>query len=304
MADRPLVSAIVIFFDAEQFIEEAIESVFAQTYAHWELLLVDDGSRDGSTEIARQFAERFPDRVRYLAHRDHGNRGMSASRNLGIRHAKGELLGFIDADDAWLPHKLEQQVAILTHHPEAAMVYGRARIWHSWSQDPEHAQDDFFYELGVEVDTLVMPPELAIVLLKNRCQTPVPSNALLRRALVERVGAFEESFRAMYEDQVFFAKVELQWPVFVSGECWINYRQHPDSCCGVAEQADYHVNRLPFLYWVRDYLSRQRVEDARVWRVLRIEIWKCRHPKAYRLFGGIRRRLLQTARPLNGLMHS
>src|SRR5918999_1055965 len=114
MSSKPLVSVIMIFLNAEKFIEEAIESVFAQTYDSWELLLVDDGSTDDSTDIALRYAQQNPERVRYLEHDSHLNRGMSASRNLGITHAIGEYIAFLDADDVWLPHKLEQQVAILS----------------------------------------------------------------------------------------------------------------------------------------------------------------------------------------------
>ena len=80
---------IMIFLDERRFIQEAIQSVLSQTYEHWELLLVDDGSRDGSSEIARRIATQYPAKVRYLEHTGHQNLGMSASRNLGVRHAKG-----------------------------------------------------------------------------------------------------------------------------------------------------------------------------------------------------------------------
>src|SRR5215211_6343875 len=113
VSTKPLVSVVIPFLNAERFIQEAIESVFAQTYDNWELLLVDDGSNDGSTRIALEYAERNSGRVRYLQHPGHRNRGVSASRNLGISSARGEYIAFLDADDVWLPHKLEQQVEIL-----------------------------------------------------------------------------------------------------------------------------------------------------------------------------------------------
>jgi hypothetical protein len=81
LSDKPLVSVTLIFLNAERFIEEAIESVLRQTYENWELLLVDDGSTDGSTEIARSYTEHESGKVRYLEHDRHENRGMSASRN-------------------------------------------------------------------------------------------------------------------------------------------------------------------------------------------------------------------------------
>src|SRR5678815_1955714 len=154
MSSKPLVSVVAIFLNAEQFIQEAIESVFAQTYDNWELLLVDDGSSDASTAVARRYAEQYPERVCYLEHPGRQNRGASASRNLGIRHAEGEYIALLDVDDVWLPHKLEQQVAIMESQPEAAMVYGLSEYWYSWTGWPEDQGRDFVYDLGVPPNTL------------------------------------------------------------------------------------------------------------------------------------------------------
>jgi glycosyltransferase involved in cell wall biosynthesis len=81
MATKPLVSVITIFLNAEKFIHESIGSVFAQTYQNWELLLVDDGSTDTSSEIARRFAEQHSEKVRYFEHDGHKNRGTAGSIN-------------------------------------------------------------------------------------------------------------------------------------------------------------------------------------------------------------------------------
>lgn len=98
-----LVSATIAFLNAEKFLAETIESVLAQTYPNWELWLVDDGSTDGSSQIARDYAARHADRIHYLEHPGHENRGKSASRNLGLRHARGRYVTWLDADDVWLP---------------------------------------------------------------------------------------------------------------------------------------------------------------------------------------------------------
>ena len=143
MSNRQQVSCIIIFFNAEKFFEEAIESVFAQSYNNWELLLVDDGSTDSSTSIAHHYAEKYPDKVRYLEHESHQNRGMSATRNLGIRHANGEYVAFLDADDVWLTQKLEQKVAILNSHPEAVMVCGPVQFWYSWTGNPDDMEKGY-----------------------------------------------------------------------------------------------------------------------------------------------------------------
>ena len=102
----PLVSVVTIFFNGERFLADAIESVLAQRFDRWELLLVDDGSTDGSTAIARGYASAHPDRIRYLEHDQHANLGMSPSRNVGIRASSAPYVAFIDADDVWLPAKL------------------------------------------------------------------------------------------------------------------------------------------------------------------------------------------------------
>src|SRR5437773_1814225 len=168
MSNQPLVSVIIIFWNADRFLKEAIESVFAQTYRAWELLLVDDGSNDGSTAIARSYAERDSQHVRYLEHPGHVNRGMSASRNLGIHHAQGQYIAFLDADDVWLPHILEEQVAILESHPTAVMVYGALQWWYSWTGHPGDMRQDHMRALSVPPNTLVKPPTPLIQCLQGQ----------------------------------------------------------------------------------------------------------------------------------------
>src|SRR3712207_6290015 len=121
--DRPSVSVVMIFRDAERFIAESISSVVAQTLP-CELLLCDDGSTDRSTDVALSWARSHPERIRYLQHDGHAHRGMSATRNLGIRAAGGDLIAFLDADDVWEPAHLGGEVRLLLRHPEAGMVCG------------------------------------------------------------------------------------------------------------------------------------------------------------------------------------
>src|SRR6266403_5506169 len=125
----PLVSVVMIFLNSERFMTEAVQSIFAQTFKDWELIFVDDGSTDGSTAIAKSYAERWPDRVRYLEHPSHENRGMSASRNAGIRASSGQFIAMLDSDDVWLPDRLERHAQILSAHPDAEMVYGIGLMW-------------------------------------------------------------------------------------------------------------------------------------------------------------------------------
>jgi glycosyltransferase involved in cell wall biosynthesis len=281
LSDSPVVSIVAIFLNAEEFIEEAVESAFAQSYDGWELLLVDDGSTDRSSAIPRRYAERNPEQVRYLEHAGRENRGMSASRNLGVQHARGKYVAFLDADDVWLPHKLEEQVALLDAQPEAAMVYGLSEFWYSWAGDQKEEKRDFLHHLGVPSETLIQPPALIHrFFFAQDAAIPGPTDVLVRREAIEQVGGFEEEFRDAYEDEVFYAKICLNAPVFPVDTCWDRYRQHPDSSNSIVEQAGQeYATRVVFLTWLARYLTEQGVKDSEMLRAMRNELWRCRHPR-------------------------
>jgi glycosyltransferase involved in cell wall biosynthesis len=286
MKDKPLVSVIVIFFNAEDFIQEAIESVFSQTYDAWELLLVDDGSMDGSLAIAQHCAKQYSGKVRFLEHDGHQNRGMSASRNVGIAIANGRYIAFLDADDVWLPRKLEQQVVHLSLQPEVGMIYGATQWWYSWTGKPEDRQRDFVHPPGIALDTLIQPPSLLARFLRNEGISPCTCSIMVRREVLERTGGFEENFRGLYEDQAFCAKICLDTPIFASSECWYRYRQHPGSASAVAHKTGQHRSaRLFFLNWLNSYLTDHKVQDLEVWRALKKELWECQHPFLTRVLG-------------------
>ena len=298
MNRHPLVSVVIIFLNAERFIEEAIESVYAQSFDDWELLLVDDGSTDRSTQVALRHAAMKPGKVHYLQHANHENRGMSASRNRGIHESRGKYIAFLDADDVWLPGKLGEQVAILDSHPEADMVYGSSQYWWSWTANAGHP--DTVPNLGIAPQTVLAPPTLLIRALDASARTPCPSDLMARRHLVEQVGGFEEHFRGiyqLYEDQAFLAKVYLTASVFVSGACWDRYRQHPDSCVSVVKQTGQKYSAgLYYLNWLERYLRHQGVTNAAVWKALRRKRRRYRLPKLYQWLNGTRRRVRQVTR--------
>ena len=160
----PLVSVIVPVHNGADFLAEALESAFAQDYAPLEVLVVDDGSEDGSREVARNYP------VRYLR-QEHS--GVAVARNTGLQAARAELIAFLDADDTWCAGKLRAQVDHLLAHPDIDLVLGRMEV---------------FVQPGTEP-----PPWLPAAWLR------VPQNGLLptmlaRRTVFERVGPFDPSF--------------------------------------------------------------------------------------------------------------
>lgn len=287
MKQQLLVSAIAIFLNEEKFLSEAIESVLAQTYTNWELLLVDDGSTDGSTAIAQQYAAQYPDKIRYLEHENHQNRGMSASRNLGLIMAKGKYISPLDGDDVWMSQKLEQQVAILEANPDAAMVFAPLLIWYSWTGKPEDCDRDHPYGVARDGchpfgDRLVPPPQILSLFL--RYEYFLPGGVLARREIIEQVGGGEDNFRGSYEDAIVHVKVCLKYSVYVSNECWYKYRIHPDSCERVVIQSGQaEARQLIYLEWVEQYLIAQGIKDKNVWQSLRSALFPYRHPRLHRL---------------------
>ncbi|HZQ08136.1 MAG TPA: glycosyltransferase family A protein [Anaerolineae bacterium] len=286
----PSVSVIMIFLNAEKFIEEAIQSVLSQTFEDWELLLVDDGSTDTSTEMAKRYTERFPTQVRYLEHPGHQNHGMSASRNLGIRHARGEYIAFLDADDVYLPRKLEKQVAILKRESKAQMTYGATLHWYSWTGRAEDLTRDMPRKLGVPPNTLVHPPRLLPLFLRLEAQTPGICGILVRRTAIDEIGGFEASFRGMYEDQVLIYKLMLRMPVYIHDEILDHYRQHADSHQRVTARREYNERRrgrshseFIFLNWLQKYLLEQKIQDKELWHALYAQLWRYQHPQLYRV---------------------
>src|SRR5215467_4483957 len=156
--DRPLVSVITIFLNGERFIREAIESILAQTMDRWELLLVDDGSTDRSTEIALWYENECPEKIKYLEHEGHRNLGMSASRNLGIAVAQGKYIAFVDADDVWLPGRLERHLKVFEMFPSAVMVCSPTLYWFNWQPGTNEwaGKKDFVGDLFLPTGALLV----------------------------------------------------------------------------------------------------------------------------------------------------
>ena len=277
---EPGVSVVTIFHNAAEFIGEAIESVLAQDMDSWELLLVDDGSTDASSSIARNFAARHADRIRYLEHDGHSNRGMSASRNLGISQARGRFIAFIDADDIWRPCKLREQLAIFDAFPELGAVFGAVNYWRSWA-----GLKDEVIATGHVQDAIVHPPEASLALYPlGRAAAPCPSDVIVRREVVDRLGGFEAHFtgpRQLYEDQGFFAKLYLNAPVYFSSSVWLDYRQHANSCVATVHQdGRYWEVRGYFLNWFDGYLAANVPEAVKVQRAVKAALTECRRNQA------------------------
>ena len=209
-------------FNAARYVAEAIESVRAQTFERWELIIVDDGSTDESCAIVRRYAQQEPDRIRVFQHPDGANCGASRTGNRALAQASASYVAFLDADDSWMPERLAHDVAVLDANPAIAAVISNSLYW--WTDENQAAWvDQFNSPLNC-----VWPPRsfFKSVWLRHESAVPCTSAFTGRTALLRDLGGFDESY-PVAEDMKMFAEVAFRYPVFVADVCNTEYRRTP-----------------------------------------------------------------------------
>ncbi|MGD9335327.1 MAG: glycosyltransferase [Desulfobacterales bacterium] len=190
---KPLISVIIPTYNRGWIIKEAIDSVMAQNYRDFELIIVDDGSTDNTSDILNSYHGDI------LVFRQE-NRGVSAARNRGIVEASGRFIAFLDSDDLWLPQKLFRQVEFFNKNPDAEIC----QTEETWIRN------------GVRVNPkrkhkkpcgMIFEPSLALCLIS-------PSAVMIRRSLFEKVGGFDETLPAC-EDYDLWLRISCRYPVYL-----------------------------------------------------------------------------------------
>lgn len=182
---QPLVSVIVPTYNYARFVGEMLESLQAQTYAHWECIVVDDDSTDDTREVVARYAAGDA-RITYAHQR---NALQAAAKNTGLRRASGEYVQFLDADDLIEPRKFEHQVAYLQSHAEVDIVYGGVRYFRTNASERFYSMDEHNQPWMPEISGAGR--EMIEALL--RANIMVINSPLVRRRIVERVGLFQDA---------------------------------------------------------------------------------------------------------------
>ena len=246
----PAIAVVVPVFNAGTFLGEAIESVRAQTFTDWELLLVDDGSTDESISIAEEFCD-LDSRIRLVRHDPGKNRGAPASRNLGARMSSAKYLANLDHDDVFLDkRKLEDQFSILEEKPNIAMTFGPLTVWNTWST--ETLKHDFLQLFSFRVPREIYPPCFLPLLISGKND---PHGYLVRRDAFEGVGGYEEGLLFL-DDWPLYMKVSLQYAIYISEKSTYGYRQHAlQQTRRAIDAGDYFTQYLPFFDFAETYLE-------------------------------------------------
>jgi glycosyltransferase involved in cell wall biosynthesis len=211
----PLVSVVVPAFNAVQVIGRTLRSVSAQTYSRLEVLVVDDGSQDGTGGAVLEAAAKDP-RIRLLRQ---NNQGVAAARNTGIVASRGDLVAPLDADDIWVPEKLEKQVAVFeASPPSVGLVY----VWSA------PVFDGHWAPTVSAPDLLEGPVYLPLVLGNFLANASTP---LIRRACLTQVGLYDSSYRDQdaqgCEDWDLYLRIAEQHQFRIVPECLVGYHQGP-----------------------------------------------------------------------------
>ena len=207
------VSVIIPVYAAEKYIAATVKSVLEQKYKKFELLLVDDGSPDKSVEICQQFTDTRIKIIRQV------NRGVAAARNNGIRHAQGEYIAFLDADDLWLPEKLEKHV----NHLERAPAVG---VSFSYSAFIDEVGNPLGLYNATEYE-VVTPSSIL-------CRNPIGNGSCLviRREVLEAI-RFQDNLYGTVED--FYFDDDRRLRTSEDAECWLR----------ISLQSDWQFEALP-----------------------------------------------------------
>lgn len=183
VADLPLVSLVVPSYNVERYVADAIESALAQTYRPLEIVVIDDGSTDGTAAVVEGYRDR--EEVRYIYQE---NRGLAGARNRGIAEANGAFIGLLDADDLWMPEKVATVVDYLAQHPEIGWATTDCYLM----QDTEKTTDRYYGTFEPELFPTTAAEQLETIARRNFMSVAVT----IRRELLDRFGGFDEGLRS------------------------------------------------------------------------------------------------------------
>lgn len=207
---NPLVSVVIPLFNGEAFIAECLASVYAQTYAPTEVLVVDDGSNDNSVAIV----EAFPGEKKIIRQR---NGEVSRARNTGITNANGEFVAFLDQDDLWLPDKISRQVAMFLRADPIDVVFTNLlKLYPSGQRRLQ--KDKHALALALTDENL-----FATLALKNLL---MPSAVMVRRQSIIAAGLFAEEFKTCGDYEMWLRMAALGMRFRYLPEALTLYRQH------------------------------------------------------------------------------
>ena len=208
---KPMISVIIPLFNRIDYIQETVDSVFSQGIENIELIVVDDGSDDGSYEYLEQ--RKTSENIELLSHPNRANKGQSAALNLGLKACQGDFVAILDSDDMFAPNKLKNQLTYLEQHPEVGLVYGNGAAI--------TADGEFLYKTLPSKHIENGDPNNLLL----DCYIAIPGGSLVRKKVFEQAGFFNESYRAAQDHDMALRLFETAKAAYLP-EIAFKYRKH------------------------------------------------------------------------------
>jgi glycosyltransferase involved in cell wall biosynthesis len=257
------VSVIIPCYNQAHFLHEAIESILSQTYRHFEIVVVNDGSTDNTHEVVERYME-----IQYV---DQKNMGLASARNTGFDRSKGSYLVFLDADDRLLPDALETGLDAFKTHPDCALVYGRYKL------------------IGSDGSPLPTPEQPTVendyyVRLLRKNLIGVPAMAMYKRSSFDHVGGFR-SLADATADYDLYVRIARKFPIYCHAKYVVEYRVHRGNMTNnnvlmlkssvtvrrslfkqVTRDREHRAALLTGLRVVQEYYGRRLIDDLKAFK--------------------------------------
>lgn len=227
------VSVIIPSYNCAAYIVQTLDSILAQDYQDFEVIVVDDGSTDATRSIVAGYAPR----VRLI---EQTNGGVCKARNRGIREASGDFVCLLDHDDYWFPDKLRVQVELLDSHPEVGVAYSAYLVWRQDSHGVFPSPHQLSSQSAPSIDASFSGWVYHLLLLDCMMLT---STSMFRREVFERCGAFDESL-PFGEDWELWLRVSREYQFMKLRNVTTLYRQHPAQGNRIPRPIDYRAKLL------------------------------------------------------------
>jgi glycosyltransferase involved in cell wall biosynthesis len=217
----PRVSVVIPTYNRGEMLVEAIESVLAQTFDGFEVIVVDDGSKDQTSKLLEPYLDRITYRLQQ-------NGGVAAARNHGTRLSRGEYICFLDSDDKWVPEKLAIQVAIADAHPEYGLIATEIAGFDETGPVTGRSKSSMYKIRNGYV--------LEQLLFSNWIQT---STVLIHRKRLEQIGGFDEDIGQFGEDWLLWMRIASEYPIYFVPEALVQYRIHNENLTSFRPESQY-----------------------------------------------------------------
>lgn len=245
------VSIIIASYNYEDYIKEAIESVLAQTYTNWELVIIDDGSSDNSLSVIKDYAEK-DSRIKVFTHENNINKGLIKTVELGISKATGDYIAFLESDDIWVKDYLDKKNKILQEHPSVGIIFNDVELF--GDEEVVKSQEKYF-DFSRKILKKIKFPQNIFNLMLVYNVVPTFSCVMVKKELINKC-LLEISFPP-YLDWNIWLQLAYKNNVYYIPEFLTLWRLHKKSYISTSQKVLKNNNKI-FINFIKNVFSNEK----------------------------------------------